>query len=66
MLAERMKNLAGSQTSGMRNKAKQLREQGIYVINFAAGELDLPTSPAIKQAVHQAVDADRTDRKSVV
>jgi aspartate aminotransferase len=60
MLAERMKNLAGSQTSGMRNKAKQLRELGINVINFAAGELDLPTSPAIKQAVHDAVDADRT------
>jgi aspartate aminotransferase len=60
MLAERMKNLAGSQTSGMRNKAKQLRERGINVINFAAGELDLPTSPAIKQAVHEAVDADRT------
>ena len=60
MLAERMKSLAGSQTSGMRNKAKQLRERGINVINFAAGELDLPTSYAIKQAVHQAVDADRT------
>jgi aspartate aminotransferase len=60
MLAERMKNLAGSQTSGMRNKAKQLRERGINVINFAAGELDLPTSTAIKQAVHEAVDADRT------
>ncbi len=60
MLAERMKNLAGSQTSGMRNKAKQLRERGINVINFAAGELDLPTSPAIKQAVHEAVDADLT------
>ncbi len=60
MLAERMKSLAGSQTSGMRNKAKQLREQGINVINFAAGELDLPTSPAIKQAVHEAIEADRT------
>jgi aspartate aminotransferase len=60
MLAERMKNLAGSQTSGMRNQAKQLRERGVNVINFAAGELDLPTSPAIKQAVREAVDADRT------
>jgi aspartate aminotransferase len=60
MLAERMRNLAGSQTSGMRNKAKQLRERGVNVINFAAGELDLPTSPAIKQAVHEAVEADRT------
>jgi aspartate aminotransferase len=44
----------------MRNKARQLRERGINVINFAAGELDLPTSPAIKQAVHEAVNADRT------
>jgi aspartate aminotransferase len=60
MLAERMKSLSGSQTSGMRNKAKQLRERGIDIINFAAGELDLPTSPAIKQAAREAIDADRT------
>lgn len=60
MLAERMKHFGGSQTSGMRNKAKQLRERGINVANFAAGELDLPTSPAIKQAVRDAIDADRT------
>jgi len=60
MLAERMTGLSGSQTSGMRNKAKQLRERGINVINFAAGELDLPTSPTIKLAVREAVDADRT------
>ncbi len=60
MLAERMASLSGSQTSGMRNKAKNLRERGINVINFAAGELDLPTSPSIKRAVREAVDADRT------
>ncbi len=60
MLAERMNRLSGSQTSGMRNKAKQLRERGIDVVNFAAGELDLPTSPAIKQAAREAIDADRT------
>jgi aspartate aminotransferase len=55
-----MKSFGGSQTSGMRNKAKQLRERGINVANFAAGELDLPTSTAIKQATHAAIDADRT------
>lgn len=60
MLAERMRSFGGSQTSGMRNKAKQLRERGVNVANFAAGELDLPTSPAIKQAVREAIDADRT------
>ena len=60
MLAERTRAFGGSQTSGMRNQAKQLRERGIDVANFAAGELDLPTSPAIKQAVHAAIDQDRT------
>jgi aspartate aminotransferase len=60
MLAERMAGFSGSQTSGMRNKAKALRERGVNVINFAAGELDLPTSPAIKQAAREAIDADRT------
>ena len=60
MLAERTKSFSGSATSGMRNKAKQLRERGVNVANFAAGELDLPTSPAIKQAVREAIDADRT------
>lgn len=60
MLAERMKRLAGSQTSGMRNRARKLRAEGVHVINFAAGELDQDTSPSIKEAVRQAVDSGRT------
>jgi aspartate aminotransferase len=60
MLAERMKNFSGSQTLGMRNRARKLREQGIQVVNFAAGELDQDTSPSIKAAVHKAVDSGRT------
>ena len=59
MLAERTKQIKGSQTSGMRNRAKRLAEQGVAVVNFAAGELDLDTSAAIKREVHQAVDAGR-------
>src|SRR2546423_1700086 len=59
-LAERMKNFSGSQTSGMRNRARQLKAEGVQVVNFAAGELDQDTSPSIKAAVRQAVDSGRT------
>ena len=60
MLAERMKGFSGSQTSGMRNRARKLRAEGIHVVNFAAGELDQDTSPSIKAAARQAVDSGRT------
>lgn len=60
MLAERARALTGSQTSGMRNRAHKLRAQGVHVVNFAAGELDQDTSPRIKVAAHQAIDAGRT------
>lgn len=59
MLAERTKQIKGSQTAGMRNRAKRLAEQGVPVINFAAGELDLDTSAAIKRETKQAVDGRR-------
>jgi Aminotransferase class I and II len=60
MLAERMKGFSGSQTSGMRNRARKLRAEGIHVVNFAAGELDQDTSPGIKAAAHKAVESGRT------
>ncbi len=60
ILADRMRNFSGSQTSGMRNRARKLRAEGIHVVNFAAGELDQDTSESIKAAVHRAVDAKRT------
>src|SRR4051812_31235794 len=60
MLAQRAAALRGSQTSGMRNRARQLRARGVQVINFAAGELNQDTSPAIKEAARKAVDAGQT------
>lgn len=60
MLSERAQMLGGSQTSGMRNRARKLRAEGINIINFAAGELDQDTSFNIKQAARQAIDAGRT------
>jgi len=55
-----MKALPGSPTSGMRNRARKLRAEGVHVVNFAAGELDQDTSPGIKEAAQQAIDAGRT------
>jgi aspartate aminotransferase len=60
MLAERMSGFSGSQTSGMRNRARRLRAEGICVVNFAAGELDRDTSPNIKAAVRKAIDSGKT------
>ncbi len=60
MLSERARLLGGSQTSGMRNRARKLRAEGIAIVNFAAGELDQDTSANIKQAARQAIDAGRT------
>ena len=60
MLSERARMLGGSQTSGMRNRARKLRAEGIDIINFAAGELDQDTSPNIKQAARDAIDAGKT------
>jgi aspartate aminotransferase len=56
MLANRMQLITEASTSAMRNKAKQLKEEGIPVINFAAGELDIDTSNEIKLAAKEAID----------
>src|SRR5258706_8988609 len=60
MIAERMKLLSGSQTSGMRNRARKLSAEGVHVVNFAAGELDQDTSASIKDAARQAIDSHKT------
>lgn len=55
-----MKGFPGSQTSGMRNRARKLRAEGVHVVNFVAGELDKDTSPGIKAAARKAIDSSRT------
>lgn len=60
MLSQRVQMLGSSQTSGMRNRARKLRTEGVQIINFAAGELDHDTSLVIKEAARQAIDAGRT------
>src|SRR3954466_9360584 len=60
MLTDRARALGGSQTSGMRNRARKLSAEGVHVVNFAAGELDQDTSPSIKAAAKAAIDAGKT------
>ena len=59
MLSERVKALTGSQTTGMRTRARKLRASGVRVVNFAAGELDQDTSTDIKDAAREAVASRR-------
>lgn len=56
MLAERNNLITEASTSAMRNKAKQMQANGIAVVNFAAGELDVDTSEMIKNAAKRAID----------
>lgn len=53
-------NIAPSLTLAMNTRAKQMKEKGIDVISFAAGEPDFPTPDHIKEAGKQAIDSNKT------
>jgi aspartate aminotransferase len=58
-LAERTRLLTPPGTSKMRVLANELKDAGINVVNFAAGELDIDTSETIREAAKAAIDAKR-------
>lgn len=58
-LAQRTNLIAPPSTSRMRTIANELKESGVHVINFAAGELDGDTSEIIKTAAKNAIDSRR-------
>lgn len=53
--SEKILNIKESSTAEMRNKARKLKENGLSVINFAAGELDFTPGEHIKNAAIQAI-----------
>ena len=55
-----MSRISVSQTMAVSEKSTALREQGVDVIDFGAGEPDFPTPENIKQAAIRAIDADFT------
>ena len=60
MLAERMGRVSASPTLRVLVEADKLRQQGIDVVEFGAGEPDFPTPAHVKAAAHAAIDANFT------
>jgi aspartate aminotransferase len=59
-LAERMSRVSASATMKVIVEAETLRQQGLDVVEFGAGEPDFPTPSHIKAAAHAAIDANFT------
>src|SRR5579872_2516032 len=56
-LAERMKLITPSMTLAIDAKAKKLKEEGVDVLNFGAGEPDFNTPQVICDAAKKGIDA---------
>ncbi len=57
-LSLRLSRLAESQTLAMSRRSRELRAQGIDIINLSLGEPDFPTPQVIKEAAKKAIDED--------
>ena len=55
-IAKRMKQIAPSMTLAIDAKAKKLKEEGVDVLNFGAGEPDFNTPQPICDAAKKAID----------
>ena len=55
-LSDRIKSLSVSQTLAMAQKSRDMKEQGIDVINLSIGEPDFNTPEDIKEAAKKAID----------
>ena len=59
-LAQRVAQIAPSPTLAINAKAKQLKAQGVDVLNFSVGEPDFPSPPHVCAAGKQAIDQGHT------
>ncbi len=59
-ISKRVSGIAPSQTLAISNKAKTLKQQGVDVIDFGAGEPDFDTPLFVKEACKKAIDAGFT------
>jgi len=59
-LSDRLKSLSVSQTLAMAQKSREMKAQGINVINLAIGEPDFNTPDDIKEAAKKAIDDNYT------
>src|SRR5437867_7685713 len=58
--ATRISRISESQTMAVNEKSIQLREQGVDVVDFGAGEPDFPTPENVRQAGIRAIQAGFT------
>ncbi len=58
--ADRVKNLSGSPTVSLMDRARRLRAEGRPVLDLSGGEPDFPTAPHIVQAAAQAMESGFT------
>ena len=58
--AERVKNLAGSATVSVMDKARRLAAEGRSVVNLSGGDPDFPTAPEITAAAVQSLNSGFT------
>jgi aspartate aminotransferase len=55
-LSKKILGIAPSATLALNAKAKEMKAQGIDVLNFAVGEPDFPAPKNIQDAAHKAID----------
>jgi aspartate aminotransferase len=60
MIAERIRRIGLSPTLRISALATQMRDDGIDVLDFSAGQPDFPTPEGVKEAGKRAIDADLT------
>lgn len=56
LLSERILNMSESETIAMSRRSRELKAQGIDVVNLSLGEPDFPTPDFIKDAAKAAID----------
>lgn len=60
MLSQRVQNITPSMTLGISTKVKELKKQGIDVLNLSIGEPDFPTPDGAKEPAIQAIRDNKT------
>lgn len=59
-ISKRVRSLSVSQTLAMSQKSRELKEQGIDIINMSLGEPDFNTPDDVKEAAKKAIDDNYT------
>ena len=58
ILSSRVARLSESQTIAMARRSRELKAQGIDIVNLSLGEPDFATPDAVKEAAKKAIDDD--------